>query len=77
MKFIIQAHALSSMLRENTRADSCGLSQLQLCCVLQSPLQRCGCPSASTRVQAAADPVAFESFDNVLLGIAGDHAETL
>jgi len=65
------------MLREDTRADSCGLSHLQLRRVLQSSLQRCGCPSASTRVQAAADPVALESFGNMLLGITGDHAETL
>lgn len=64
------------MLREDSRADSSGLSHLHVRRILQSSLQRCGRPSASARVQAAADSVALESLSDLLLSVTGDHAET-
>lgn len=72
-----EAHALPPVLREDIRANTGGLSHLQLHRVLQPPLQRRGCPSAFSRVQATAGPVALEYLGHVLPGPKDDHAETV
>lgn len=77
MMIDFQTHALSLVLREDIRADSSGLLHLQLHRLLQSSLQRRRRPSASAGMQAAADPVAFEGFGDVLSSFKGDHAEIL
>lgn len=70
-----QAHTLSLVLREDIRAGS--LSHLQLHRVLQSTLQRRRQPGASSGMQAAADPVAFEGFGHVFSSFKGNHAKIL
>jgi len=71
-----KAHALPPMLHEDIRANTGGLSHLQLRRVLQSPLQRCGCSGAFAGVQIVTGPVVLESFGHVFPGPKGDHTET-
>lgn len=75
MYMTFKTHALPPVLREDIRADAGDLLLLQLCHVLQPPLQRCGCPSTLARMQTATSPVALESFSHVLPGSKGDYAE--
>lgn len=71
-----KAHTLPPVLREDIRANTGGLSHLQLRRLLQPPLQRCGRPSALAGVQIVTGLVVLESLDHVFPGPKGDHAET-